>query len=120
MQKRDILFDRLKAFALDIVELTRALPKNEENKIFIRQVIRSASSIGANYAESKYAQSNQEFIHCLKIARKEANETLYWLDLISESNLIKNSSFAKTVDENEQILKILISPIKTLIAKNNT
>lgn len=106
---------RLKAFSITILVFLKTLPYTDENSIFKKQIIRSSSSIGANYAEAIFAQSKQEFIHCLKIARKEANETLYWLDLISEANSLKTEPINLIIDENKQILRILISSIKTLM-----
>ncbi len=108
------LLERFKKFTLNVVRLIKALPKTEENKIFGKQIIRSASSIGANYSEALFAQTKQEFMHCLNISRKEANETLYWSSLLESVNPPFNDEFNNLRNENKEILKILISSVKTL------
>ncbi len=110
---------RLKNFGIEIIKLVRVLPKSEENKIFANQIIRSSTSIGANYAEAIYGQTKQEFFHCLNICRKETNETLYWLEMI----LLTNPSYNKQIDililENKELLRIFISSVKTISTKND-
>lgn len=69
--------DRIEKFVLTVILLIRTLPKSEENLIFIKQIIRSVSSIGANYAEAIYAHTRQDFLHIINICRKETNETIY-------------------------------------------
>jgi four helix bundle protein len=68
-----IFENRLKQFTLNVVRVTKLLSKTEENKIFVKQLLRSSSSIGANYAEALFAQTRQEFLHCISISRKEAS-----------------------------------------------
>lgn len=109
---------RLMKFGFDVIKMIRILPKNDENKIISRQIIRSSTSIGANYAEAIYGQTRQEFFHCLSICRKESNETLYWLEmlLLTNPNLINNIN--PLIEENRQILRIFISSIKTIHSRN--
>lgn len=114
---KQTLEKRLKDFALKIIYLTKILPKNEENTILIRQVIRSSCSVGANYAEAVFAQSKQEFIHCLKISRKETNETKYWLGLLIDTNPHHKIKIEALINESNELLKILTSSIKTLLSK---
>lgn len=100
-------------FALGIIKVTKNLPRNQESTIIISQIIRSSTSIGANYTEALYALTKADFIHCLNIAKKESGETLYWLELLERlyprlSKDLKNSS-----QECESILRILISSVKT-------
>lgn len=104
---------RLKSFALRVLNLVKNLPKTEENRIYGKQVIRSSSSIGANYAEAIYSHTRQDFIHAINISRKETNETLYWLEMIFSSNPNFATRMASILDENKQILKIFISSVKT-------
>ncbi len=104
---------RLKEFCFQVIQLIKSLPKTEENIVFGKQIIRSSSSIGANYAEAIYGQTKQEFLHCLSICRKEANETLYWLDMILKTNPRFAENIISLLDENKQILKIFISSVKT-------
>lgn len=111
---KDDLQNRFKTFSLNVLRLIRKLPRNDSNIVYGKQIIRSSSSIGANYAESKFAHSKQDFLHCLNISRKEANETLYWLEMIYNTNDNFKDEIKILMDENDQILRILISSVKTL------
>lgn len=111
--KKTILETRIKKFALDVVRIVKALPKTEENRIYGKQIIRSSSSIGANYAEAVYAHTRQEFLHCLNISRRETNESLYWLEMIYNVNINFKKELEILMDECTQILKIFISSVKT-------
>jgi four helix bundle protein len=82
------LRDRLIDFAVGIIQLTKTLAKSQENIIIGNQIIRSTSSMGANYSEATYAHSRTEFIHTINISRKETNETLYWLELLLNATLV--------------------------------
>lgn len=110
---------RLKSFTLRVLLLVKSLPKTEENRIYGHQVIRSSSSIGANYAEAIYAHSRQDFLHTVNISRKESNETLYWLGMIFETNPDFQTRMTDLIDENKQILKIFISSVKTMRENKN-
>src|SRR5579872_4389157 len=107
------LQERIKKFILDIIRLVKKLPKTIENLIFIKQIIRSASSIGANYAEAICAQTRQEFLHKINLCRSEANETVYWLDLILAVNPQLQEEINALIIEGGEILKIFISSVKT-------
>lgn len=117
LMNHEQLEERLKKFALRVLKLVKSLPKTEENRIYGRQVIRSSSSIGANYVEAVYSHSLQDFLHSVNISRKESAETLYWLELIYSANKPTAARMLKLLDENKQLLKIFISSIKT--AKKN-
>jgi len=80
------LEERTLEFAKKVIFLCKSLPKNTINFEFIKQIIRSASSIGANYREANEALGKKDFTHRLRISRKEAKETTYWLELILEAN----------------------------------
>lgn len=119
MKRSEEFKNRLIEFTISVLKLAKKLPRSVENEIFIRQLIRCASSIGANYSEAIFAHSRIEFVHCLNIARKEASETMYWLEVIKKAN----PGFEKEIDilliEAESILKILVSSIKTAKSKVN-
>lgn len=116
--KEHSLQQRINNFVLTVIHLTKTLPKTPENIIFFNQIIRSCSSIGANYSECIFAHTKTEFIHIINICRKETSETLYWLLLIKKCNLQFEDSLLPIIDEGEQILKIFISSVKTA-RKNN-
>ena len=122
MKKQTRTFElekRLMKFGFDVIKMIRILPKNDENKIIGRQILRTSTSSGANYAEAIYGQTRQEFFHCLSICRKESNETLYWLEMLLLTNSNLASSLNPLIEENRQILRIFISSIKTIHSGND-
>lgn len=84
--KRYDLEDRTFKFAKDVALYSRNLPKTASNVEYIKQVIRSSGSVGANYIEANESLSKKDFIMRIKICRKEAKESAYWLRLINETN----------------------------------
>lgn len=98
-------------FALDIIKLVQLL-RNHKEYVFADQLLRSATSIGANISEATAAQSKKDFISKMAIASKEARETRYWLRLLSESNLIQ-LDLTNYLDETEQLIKLLTKIVKT-------
>lgn len=113
MQQEE-LEERLKKFALRVLKLVKSLPRTEENRIYGHQVIRSSSSIGANYAEATCAHTTADFLHDLNKCRKETKESAYWLELISEANPPFQKQMILLIDEVKQILKIFMSSVKTV------
>ena len=96
------------------------MPKNDVNRILIRQVIRSGTSIGANLEEAQGANTRPEFTNCTNIAKKEARETNYWLRLIAESNnQLANQKIERLIKESEEISKILTTIVKKLKNRND-
>ncbi len=82
------MIERTKKFALRIIRLVSKLPKNQVARVISRQLLRSDTSIGANYGESARAATKKHFTSILVFALPEAEETLYWLELLAESNAI--------------------------------
>lgn len=117
MKKESILQDKSEAFAARIIKLYQYLIKEEHESIIAKQIYRSGTSIGANIAESKNAQSGLDFIHKLSIALKEANETEFWLKSLYAGNYINEAGFTSLRDDNEQLIKMLVSSIKTMKKK---
>ena len=104
---------RFKKFALRIIKLAESLPDSLTGKVIAKQLIRSGTSPGANYRAACIAKSKRDFINKLKIVEEELDETLYWLELVMEANLIRETLLQKLVIENEELLKIIISSINT-------
>lgn len=77
------------------------------------QIQRSGTSIGANYSEACDAESRADFVHKLSIAQKECNETLYWLELLLETNYLSDAQFEDIYSEAEEIMRMLTSSIIT-------
>lgn len=110
---KSIIAKRAFTFALDIITLTKLLKKDYANIILFKQIVRSATSIGANIGEVLGANSKKDFIHCTNIAKKEAREIFYWLKLLSEISPDEQERFNKLVQENFEIVNMLTSIVKT-------
>ena len=114
MEKQNVIVEKSFQFALKVIELCELL-EEQKKYVIARQLLKSGTSIGANIREGQGAESRADFIHKLKIAIKEAEETEYWLLLCKHS---KSYPFDETLlIENKEILKILNSIITT--AKKN-
>lgn len=114
---KDVLLIKSKLFALKIIKLSTYLSDEKREFVLSRQIMKSGTSIGANIRESKYSESKLDFIHKLKVALKESNETEYWLELLVESNMITDIEFSELYELNKELLKLLISSINTLKSK---
>lgn len=88
------------------------MPKDRINNQLVSQIIRSACSVGANYREANEALGRKDFIHRLRIARKEAKETSYWLELVKETNLDKGNRMKNLFQETKEIRNILSAIIE--------
>ncbi|KKP98780.1 MAG: hypothetical protein US71_C0017G0014 [Parcubacteria group bacterium GW2011_GWD2_38_12] len=106
------LDDRTLEFAKRIVHLSRALPRDTVNLELKKQLIRSGASVGANYREANDALSKKDFVYRLRINRKEAKETQYWLNLIIEANLEFQKRIEPLLQESIELIKIFSSIIE--------
>ena len=118
-RKESILKKKTESFAARIIRLYQYLVNQQKETIMSKQVYRSGTSIGANVAESINAQSDADFISKLSIALKEANETEYWIRNLYSANLIDNARYISLQKDNEEIIKLLVSSIKTMKRKTN-
>jgi len=114
-----ILQTKCDAFAVRIYQLDKYLQTCKEFSI-ASQILRSGTSIGANIAETPNAESTDDFIHKIAIARKEANETQYWLRLLHNVQLIDDSLFNSMKADCTELQRIMAATIKSLIAKKQT
>lgn len=105
MHKFD-LEERTLKFGKDIIFLVNKLPKNIVNVNLCSQIVRSGTSVGANYREANAALGNKDFLMKARICKKEAMETLYWLKLLAENNKGFALDLNRLIDENEQLIKI--------------
>ena len=115
---KNIVYEKSLDFAVDILKFAKDLRKQNEYEI-ASQILRSGTSIGANIAEAKYAQSDKDFISKMSIARKEASETLYWLTLLAKAEILPKENLRHLGEQANQLLKILTSIIKTMIDKEH-
>ncbi len=116
-RKENILLNKSEDFATRIIKLYQYLTIDKHETVISKQIYRSGTSIGANIAESEQAQSGLDFIHKLSIALKEANETRYWLNTLHNSNYINDLGFYSMTDDVEELIRILVSSIKTMKKK---
>ena len=117
MARDSILLDKSLKFAARIVKLHKFLIKEKHETIISKQIIRSATSIGANANEAIYGQSKADFLAKLHISLKETAETEYWLRLLVLSDYITNAEGESLIDDCLEIKRILISSLNT--AKQN-
>ena len=112
MQNGNVMEELSIKFALRIIKLYKYLIEEKNEHVMSKQVYRSGTSIGANIAESKTAQSDVDFISKLSIALKEANETKYWLVLLHESETISDEEYKSIENDINTIIGSLIIIIK--------
>ena len=101
------------AFALRVVNLAKYLEREEKEFVLSRQVLRSGTAIGALIREAEHAESRADFIHKMNIALKEANETLYWLELLHRGEYIDEQSFKSIRSDSEELIKLLVAIVKS-------
>lgn len=120
LQHAKQLQDRTKKFAVRIIKAFARLPKDEATRIVGRQFLRSGTSIAANYLAACRSRSAAEFISKIIIVSEEADETLFWLELLIESGLIRFSVVQPLMSECEELLKVSSASLATqsVIAKS--
>ena len=104
---------RTKQFALRVMKLVEGLPETNAGRVIGRQLLRSATSVGANYRAACRAKSTADFIAKLAIVEEEADESMYWMELLIESGQVKENLLTDLLDECNQIVSIIVSSIKT-------
>lgn len=117
--KSNPLKDKSFQFALRIVKLYKFFIKDKKEFVLSKQLLRSGTSIGANIREAQNAQSKADFIHKLSISQKECDETMYWLELLFQSEYLTEKEFKSIYPESQELLKMLKSAIITT-KKNNS
>ena len=111
--KENPVRDKSFIFALRVVKLAKYLESTKKEYVLSRQVLRSGTAVGALIREAEHAESKADFIHKMNIAPKEANETLYWLELLHRGDYIDKPSFHSIKLDNEELIRLLISIVKT-------
>lgn len=111
--KDNLIHNKSYAFALRIIKLYKYLVNEQKEYVLSKQVLRSGTAIGALVKESENAQSKADFINKMNIALKEANETEYWLMLLKDSEYISEDSFQSIHQDSVELIKILVSIVKT-------
>ncbi|MCL4302776.1 MAG: four helix bundle protein [Anaerolineae bacterium] len=108
---------RTKKLGLRVIRLVEALPKSTTADVISKQLLRSATSVGANYRAACRAKSTPDIINKLKVVEEEADETLYWLELVVEAEIIPGSRLKELMTEADEIIAMTVSSIKTLRPK---
>ncbi len=115
--RKSILKTKSYAFAILIVKLSQTLIKIEKEFVLSKQLLRSGTAIGALIREAEFAQSKPDFVHKMSISLKEANETLYWIDLLKDTGYMSADSHFKLIKLNKELVAMLVSSIKTVKSK---
>lgn len=118
MRTQGITYDKCKAFAIEVIALCNDLREKGEY-VMSKQILKSGTSIGANYCEALGSESPQDFVHKLSISLKEANETYFWLDILHTSGQIDTERFNSLKEHLEEIYKMMNSASITVKKRNN-
>jgi four helix bundle protein len=110
---------RTKQFALRIIRLVESLPRGRTADVIGNQLLRSGTSVGANYRAACRAKSNADFISKMGTVEEETDESLYWMELLIEAEIVKSDSLESLMDEADELLAITVSSIKTARRKRN-
>ena len=105
---------RTKEFAKNIIKLCRNLPANREGRLIGNQLFRAGTSVAANYRAACRGRSKAEFISKLAIVEKEADETMFWLELIKELSICREPMVDDFIKESDELIAIVVSSIKTI------
>jgi four helix bundle protein len=105
---------RTKGVALRVIKLTETLPNRRAPDVLARQLLRSATSVGANYRAACRSRSTADMISRLSIAEEEADESIYWIELLTDAGFVAQKKVAPLTREIEEILRMLVASIKTL------
>ncbi len=116
--KGDELSERLINFSVRAIRLCGALPKSYIGRHISGQLVRSGTSVGANYEEARGAESNSDFIHKMGMSLKELRESLYWLKVIDRSTMLPQERVCNIIAEADELCAIFVSSIKTARKKS--
>jgi four helix bundle protein len=106
------LHKRTKAFALRTIKLAIALPNSRIGEVIGRQLLKAGTSVGANWREARRASSKRHFVTTTEICLREADESLYWLELLAEAEVVKPTLLVPLIDECNQLVAIFASTVK--------
>jgi four helix bundle protein len=117
MAKGDDIQERLIDFAVDIIEITSKLPKTAAGRHVAGQLLRSGTSPAPNYAEARGAESTKDFVHKLKIALKELNESNVWLEISKRSKMLTERDIKPLLTETDELRNIIAASIVTALKR---
>jgi four helix bundle protein len=111
--RNSILRDKSYAFAIRIVKLSQFLQNEKNEYVLSKQILKSGTSIGALIREAQFGQSRADFTHKMSIALKEANETVYWINLLKDTGFIDINLFNVINNDCKELIAMLVSTVKT-------
>jgi len=117
--KQEDINERTFKFAVRVIKMTLQLPNNPPSWVIGKQVIRSSTSVNSNIVHARVGVSKKDFVNHFKIALKEAEETKRWLEMIVAVELVAIERMELLIQENQEIIKIIVTIIKNTIQKEN-
>lgn len=117
--RENIVKDKSFGFAIRIVRLYQFLVSDKKEYVLSKQLLRSGTSVGAMVREAEHAETKKDFVHKMAIAQKEINESIYWLELLKETDYLSEVEFESLNFDAVEILKLLTSIIKRTKANIN-
>lgn len=117
--RKNIIKDKSFQFAIRIVKLYQYLVETKKEFTLSKQLLRSGTSVGAMVREAEHAETKKDFIHKMAVAQKEINESIYWLELLKETQYLNHSEFENLNADAVEIIKLITSIIKTTKANIN-
>ena len=116
MSQKSIIKNKSFDFAVRIIKLYKYLKKTHGEYIISQQIMRAGTAVGALVREAEFAESRKDFMHKLYIGLKEANESIYWLELLYATGYIDKTMFNSMYKDASELVKMLVSSVKTLKA----
>ncbi|ODS33874.1 MAG: hypothetical protein SCARUB_00945 [Candidatus Scalindua rubra] len=104
---------RTKQFALRVIRLVESLPKRQTADVLGKQLLRSGTSVGANYRAACRAKSTADFVYKMGIVEEETDESLYWMELLVEAGIMESKKLESLIKEANELLAITVASIKT-------
>ncbi len=116
----DDLRHRTKCFSLRVIHLCESLPSKPAARVMINQLLRSATSVGANYRAACRARSNADFVSKIGVVLEEADESVYWLELLLESGLVSQQQLTELMRESQELVAIFAASKLTASGKGHS
>src|SRR5215472_6561500 len=110
---------RTKSYANRVVKVCEALPDGWIPRTLCQQLLRSGTSVGANYRSACRAKSSADFLNKLKIVEEECDESIFWMELLVDNNLLKQSRLKALMQEGDEIMAIIVASAKTVRSRNS-
>jgi len=111
--KKNVIKDKSFKFAIRVVKLYQFIASEKKEYVMSKQLLRSGTSVGAMVREAEHSESKADFIHKMAIAQKEINESIYWLELLKETNYLNSEQYDSINNDAIEIIKMITSIIKT-------